>query len=79
VHVLQQDIEDQGQEDEERLIQQIGNDAQANESGVGDDVRSSGCRLAGNVHLGFHKSFGEAAEDTDEQVEDAGDPGKVFR
>ncbi len=73
VHVLEQDVEGQGQEDKEGLIQQVGDDAQADQSGVGDDVPRRGRRVAGHVHLGFHKAFGKAAEDADEQVEDAGD------
>ncbi len=73
VHVLEQEVEGQGQEDEERLIQQVGDDAQAHQSGVRDHVPSRGRRVAGHVHLGVDKAFGKAAEDADEQVEDAGD------
>jgi hypothetical protein len=29
--------------------------------------------MARSVHLGFHKSFGEATEDANEQVKNAGD------
>jgi hypothetical protein len=65
--------EGQGQEDKTCLIQQVGDDAYANKSSVRDDVPSRDRRVAGNVHLGFHKAFGKAAEDADEQVEDAGD------
>ena len=65
-------------EDEEDRIQQVGGDAHADKSGVRDNVPSRGRRIAGNVHLGIHKSFGKAAEDADEQVEDAGDPCKTY-
>ncbi len=78
VHVLEQDVEGQDQEDKEGLIQQVGDDAQADQSGVGDDVPRRGRRVAGNVHLGFHKAFGKAAEDADQQVEDAGDARKAL-
>ena len=79
VHVLEQQVEGQGQEDKACLIQQVGDDAHANKSGVRDDVPSRGRRVAGSVHLGFHKAFGKAAEDADEQVEDAGDSREAFR
>ncbi len=54
-------------------IDQVGDDADAHKSGVRDHVSSRGRRVAGDVHLGIHKSFGKAAEDADEQVEDASD------
>ncbi len=73
VHVLEQDAEGHGQEDKECPIQQVGDDAHADKSGVRDNVESRGRRVAGNVDRGIHKSFGKAAEDADEQVEDAGD------
>ena len=73
MYVLQQHVEGHGQEDKERLIHQVGDDTHADKSGVRDNVPSRGRRVAGNVHLGFDKSFGKAAEDADDQVEDAGD------
>jgi len=33
--------------------------------------------FAGHIHLRFHKAFGKAAEDADEQVKDAGDSREV--
>ena len=78
LHVLEQEVEGQGQEDEDGLIEQVGDDAQTDQSGVGDDVAGRGGRVAGHVHLGFHKAFGEAAEEADQQVEDAGDAGEAL-
>src|SRR5207247_1198178 len=52
----------------------MGDDAHAKKCGVRDDIRGGGCRVAGNVHLRINESLGEAAKDTDEEVEDAGDP-----
>ena len=79
VHVLEQQVEGQSEEDQECRIEQVGDDAQADKSGVRDDVPSRGRRVAGNVHPGVHKSFGKAAEDADEQVEDAGDSREALR
>ena len=71
VHVLEQDVKGHGRLDKEYRIHQVGNDADADKSGVRGNVPSRGRRVAGNVHPGIHKSFGKAAEDADEQVEDA--------
>ena len=71
--MLEQDVDGQGQEDEKRRIQQVGDNAQADKPGVRDNVPSRGRRVARDVHLGIHESFSKAAEDGDEQVEDAGD------
>ena len=79
VHVLEQEVEGQDQEDKEGLIQQVGDDAQAHKSGVRDHVRRRGRRVAGDVHLGVDKAFGKAAGDADEQVEDAGDACEALR
>ena len=79
VHLLEQDVEGQGQEDEERPVQQVGDNAQADKSGVRDNVPGRGRGVAGNVHLGFDEPFGKAAEDPDEQVQDAGDSREALR
>ena len=73
MHVLEQDVEGQGQEDQACPIQQVGDDAHADKSGVGDHIPSRGRRVAGSVHLETHKVFGKAAEDADGEVEDASD------
>ena len=78
LHMLQQDEEGQGREDKEGPIQQVGDDAQADNSGVRDNVPSRGRRVAGNIHPGIHKSFGKAAEDADEQVEESRDSRAVW-
>ena len=49
---------------------------QADELGVGDDVGGRGGRVAGDVQLGIDVALGEAAEDADEEVEDAGQAGE---
>ena len=71
--MLEQHIERQSQEDKDGRIEQVGDDADADKAGVRDYVMSRSCGVAGNVHLGFHKSLGKTAEDAHEQVEDAGD------
>ena len=78
VHVLEQDVEGHGREDKEYRIQQVGGDDHADKSGVREDVPSRGRCVAGHVHLGIPKAFGKAAEDANEQVEDAGDPGEAL-
>lgn len=78
VRVLEQDVEEHGQEDEECPIQQVGNHGHADKSGVRDHIRGGGCRVAGNIHFGIYNSFGKATEDADEQIEDAGDSRKTF-
>ncbi|HEV2457208.1 MAG TPA: hypothetical protein VGS80_02510 [Ktedonobacterales bacterium] len=67
VDVLEQQVEGQGQEDKHCLTRQVGDDAHADQSSVHGNVRRRGRRVAGNVHLRFHESFGKAAEDADEQ------------
>ena len=79
VYVLEQDVKGHCQEDKECPIQQVGDDAQTNKPGVCDNVPSRSCRVAGNVHPGIDKSFGKAAENADEQVEDAGDSREALR
>jgi hypothetical protein len=72
--VLEQDVERHRQEHEERPVQQVGDDAHADESRARDDVPGGGCRVPCDVHLGVHNPLCKAAEDANEQVEDAGDP-----
>ncbi len=62
VHVLQQDVEGQGQKDEERRVQQVGHDSHPDKSGVCDKVSSRGRRVAGGVHLGIHVSLRKTAD-----------------
>ena len=73
VDVLEQHVQGQRGQDEECRVHEVGDNADADEYRVRDDV--SGCcrRAAGDVHPGVHEAFGEAAEDADQQVEDAGD------
>ncbi len=79
VDVLEQQVEGKGQEDKECPIQQVGDDAYADKSGVRDHIASRGRRVADSVHLETHKAFGKAAEDADGQVEDASDSGEALR
>ena len=74
VHVLEQYVEGHGRQDKEHGIHQVGHDAHADESQVREHVPGRGRRVAGRVQLGIRKSFGKAAEDAHQQVEDAGDP-----
>ena len=78
VHMLEQDVQRHGHADKECRIQQVGDDAHADKAGVRDYVPGRGRRVAGNVHLGIHKSLGKAAEDADEQVENAGESGEAL-
>jgi len=78
VYVVEQEIQRQGEEDEEGRIEQVGDNADAEQPGVRGHVPGRGCRVAGDVHLGFHETLGEAAEDADEQIEDAGGSGQAF-
>ena len=73
MHVLEQDVEGHGRQDKEYRIHQVGHDAHADELHIREYIPSRGRRVAGNVNLGVYKSFGEAAGDANEQVEDAGD------
>ena len=74
VHVLEQHVEGHGRQDKEYGIQQVGHNAHADESQVRQHIPGRGRRVAGSVQLGVRESFGKAAEDAHEQVEDARDP-----
>ena len=52
----------------------MSDDADADKSGVGDDIPSRGRSVTGDIELLIRKAFGKATEDGDEQVEDARDP-----
>ena len=78
LHGVQQDVEGQGREDKEGPIQQVGDDAQADNSGIRENVPSRRRRVAGNIHLRIHKAFGKATEDADEQVQESRDSREPF-
>jgi len=69
VHVLQEDVEDHREEDEDRRLEQVGHDADADESGVGDHVRGRRRSVARDVGLWVHIADGEAAEFADHEIE----------
>ena len=54
-------------------LEQIGDDAQADQAGVCQDVPRRSGRVAWYVHLGGHKRDGEAARDADDEIEQPGD------
>jgi hypothetical protein len=49
----------------------VGDDAEADNAGVRENVPSRRRRVAGNIHPRINKACGKAAEDADEQVEDS--------
>jgi hypothetical protein len=73
MHVLEQNVEGHCCQYKEYRIHQVGHDAHADELHIREYIPNRGRCIAGDVYLGVHKSFGEAAGDADEQVEDAGD------
>ena len=72
--VVQQQVEGHGGEDEDDPVHQMGDDADADKSGVGDHILSRGRSVTCDIQLLIHKAFGKAAEEGDEQVEEPCDP-----
>jgi len=77
--VLEQQVEGHRDEDPNRRLEQVGDDAETHKSGVGNYVPGRFRRVARDVDLGVHKALGKATEDGDEQVEDAGDSREALR
>jgi len=70
--MLEHAAEGEGQEDEHCLVHQLGDNAEADETGVGHQVSRGGGRVAGDVNRAFDEPFGEATENGDQQIQDAG-------
>ena len=78
IHVPEQRVQGQRQEDPERHLDQVGGDADPDESSVGDQVAGGGRRVAGDVHRGVDAGKGEPAQDADHEIEEPRDPREAF-
>ena len=73
-HMAEQHVEGQRQEDPDGHLDQVGGDADLDESGVGDQVAGGGGRIAGHIHGAVDAGKGERAKDADREIEEPGDP-----
>jgi hypothetical protein len=77
VHVLQQLVEGQDDEHEERRLHEVGDETEPDQRGVRRDVLGGGGGITGHVHL-CSPDVGEGAEDRDDEVEEARGPCQAF-
>jgi len=73
--LLEQAVERQGHEDKGRLVHEVGDNPEADQTAVGNKVSRSGGGVAWHVHLGVHECLGEGPEEADQQVQDASGSG----
>ena len=68
VHVLEQPVEGQRKENPDRCLDEVGNDADAHQFGVREQIPNRVRRITGYVHLRIDKGLGKAAKDAHNQV-----------